>query len=214
VVLPPVVMVWPCGLSVDEYVEAGRQVDVPRPDCVACAVPMGWWSGYWRHLRAGGLCHRVFIPRVRCSACRVTHALLPAFLLCGRLDVVETIGSVLVEVAAGRGVRPAAERVDVPHTTARDWWRRFRERAERLAVAFAALAVELGGVTVGPSRRVEGWALAAMAAAWEAAAGLPGWVRLGRWRFCSAACGAMLIAANTDPLSMIVGKRRFIPPVP
>jgi hypothetical protein len=151
---------------------------------------------------------------VRCSACRVSHALLPAFLLSGRLDVVETIASVLEEVTAGAGVRPAAGRVDVPHTTARDWWRRFGDRAERLAVAFAALAVELGGVTIRPSRRVEGWALAAMAAAWEAAAGLPGWAPIGPWRFVSASCGAMLIATNTNPLSMIVGKRRFIPPVP
>ncbi len=208
------VMVWPCRLSVDEYVGAGRHVEVPRPDCVSCALPMGWWSGYWRHLRAGGLCHRAFIPRVRCSLCRVSHALLPAFLLSGRLDVVETIGSVIEEVASGRGVRPAARRVDVPYTTARDWWRRFRARAERLAVAFAALAVELGGAAVRPSRRLEGWALAAMAAAWEAAAGLPGWAALGWWRFCSASAGAMLIAANTNPLSMVVGRRRFIPPVP
>jgi hypothetical protein len=175
---------------------------------------MGWWSGYWRHLRAGGLCHRAFIPRVRCSLCRVSHALLPAFLLSGRLDAVETIGSVLEEVTGGVGVRRAAGRVDVPHTTARDWWRRFRERAERLAVAFAALAVELGGVTVSPTRRLEGWALAAMVAAWQAAADLPGWAALGGWRFCSATCGGVLIAANTNPLSMIVGKRRFIPPVP
>jgi hypothetical protein len=140
--------------------------------------------------------------------------LLPAFLLSGRLDVVETISSVVVEVTGRAGVRPAARRVDVPHTTARDWWRRFRERSERLAVGFAALAVELGGVVVRPGRRLEGWALAAMAAAWEAAADLPGWAALGWWRFCSASAGGKLIAANTNPLSMIVGKRRFIPAVP
>jgi hypothetical protein len=82
-----------------------------------------------------------------------------------------------------------------------------------LAVAFAALAVELGGVAVGPGRCLEGWALAAMAAAWQAAAGLPGWAALGAWRFGSAVCGGMVIAANTNPLSMIVGRRRFMPPV-
>lgn len=160
------------------------------------------------------MCHKVFIPRVRCGACRVSHAVLPAFLLAGRLDVVETIGLVIGEVARVTGVRPAAGRVDVPHTTARDWWRRFSERAQRVAVAFAALSVELGGVAITPLRHLEGWALAAMAAAWEAAAVLPGWATLGAWRFVSAACGGMLIAANTDPLSLIVGKRRFIPPVP
>ncbi len=133
----------------------------------------------------------MFIPRVRCEACRVSHALLPAFLVLRRLDVVETIGSVLGEVACGAvGVRPAGGRVDVPHTTAREWWRRFRERADRLAVGFAALAVELGGAAITPLRHLEGWALAAMAAAWEAAGGLPGWAARGRWRFVSAACGA------------------------
>lgn len=214
-VLPPVAIVWPCPLSVDAYVDAGRGIEVPRPQCPSCDTPTGWWSGYWRHARHGGLCHRLFIPRVRCGRCQVSHALLPAFLLVGRLDVVETIGSVIEEVASGAvGVRPAARRVDVPHTTAREWWRRFRGRAERLAVAFAALAVDLGGAAVTPLRHLEGWALAAMAAAWDAAAGLPGWAALGWWRFVSAACGAMLIATNTNPLSMIVGKRRFIPPVP
>ena len=140
---------------------------------------------------------------------------MPEFVLAGRLDVVETVGSVIAEVAAGTvGVRPAAGRVDVPHSTARGWWRRFRAGAERFAVAFAALAVELGGSVVGPGRHLEGWALAAMAAAWEAAAGLPGWAPLGMWRFVSAACGAMLMATNTNPPWLMVGKRRFMPPMP
>ena len=207
-------MLWPCRLSVEAYAEAGREVEAPRPECPSCAVPMCWWSGYWRYARVGGRCFRVFVPRALCGTCLVSHALLPTFLLVSRLDVVESIGSVIEEVVAGVGVRPSARRVDVPFTTARGWWRRFRERTERLAVGFAALAVELGGVTVSPLRHLEGWALAAMAAAWEAAASLPGWATLGRWRFVSSACGGMLIAANRNPLSMRVGKRRFIPPVP
>ncbi len=213
-VVPPVAIVWPCQLSVDAYVQAGRRVGAPRPDCPSCSTPMGWWSGYWRHVRGGDSGRRLFIPRVRCRPCEASHALLPAFLLAGRLDVVETIGAVIVEVAAGTGVRPAARRVDVPYTTARGWWRRFRERAERLAAAFAALAVELGGMAVGPSRHLEGWTLAAMAAAWQAGAGLPGWAVLGWWRFLSAVSGGRLITTNTNPLSMIVGRRRFMPPVP
>jgi hypothetical protein len=63
--------------------------------------------GHWRHVRHGGTCHRLFIPRVRCGACRLSHALMPAFLLVGRLDTVETISAVIVEVAGGSGVRPA-----------------------------------------------------------------------------------------------------------
>ena len=199
-VVPPVAIVWPCQLSVDAYVRSGRQVGAPRPDCPSCSAPMGWWSGYWRHVREGDSGRRLFIPRVRCEACRASHALLPAFLLLGRLDTVETVGAVIVEVAAGSGVRPAARRADVPYTTARGWWRRFRQRAERLAVALAAVAVELGGRAVRPVAGLEGWALAAMTAAWQAVAAMPGWLALGPWRFVSSVCGGRLISTNTNSL--------------
>ena len=47
-------IVWPCPVSVDAYAAAGRGVQVPRPDCLACGAAMTFWSGYWRHLRAAG----------------------------------------------------------------------------------------------------------------------------------------------------------------
>jgi hypothetical protein len=214
-VLPPVSIVWPCLLSVDAYVLAGREIEFPRPDCPSCLTPMGLWSGYRRHVREGGRCQPVFIPRVRCRSCQVTHAMLPAFLLVGRLDVAETVGAVVGEVAAGWvGVRPMAEQVAVPYTTARGWCRRFAARASRVAMAFAALAVELGGRALAPARDRRAWALAAMAEAWRVAAGLPGWLALGVWRFVSAVCGGRLIAANTDSPWLIIGRRRFMPPVP
>ncbi len=92
------------------------------------------------------------MPRLRCARCGVSHALLPAFTLAWRLDVAETIGSVVGEVVAGGGygVRPAAERAGVPYTTARGWVRRFRARAAELGVVFAAVAVELAGQAVTP----------------------------------------------------------------
>jgi len=77
-------------------------------------------------VREAGLCHKIFVPRLRCGRCAVTHVLLPCFVLAGRLDVAETIGTVLEEVVDGPGgVRPAAARVDVFHSTARSWLRRF-----------------------------------------------------------------------------------------
>ena len=213
--LPPVTIVWPCSLSVDAYVEAGRAVEFPRPDCPSCAAPMCWWSGYRRHVRLGGVCHRVFVPRVRCRSCGVSHALLPAFLLVGRLDVVESIGAVIEEVGARRsGVRPTAGRLGVPHTTARGWWRRFRERAARVAVGFAALAVDLGGEVVTPLREPAAWALEAITAAWRAAEALPGWAVVGRWRFVASVSGGMVVTTNTDSPWLVVGNRRFMPPVP
>ena len=208
-------IVWPCPLPVDAYVAAGRKVEVPRPDCPLCGEPVMCWSGYWRHVRAGGRCRKIFVPRVRCAPCGVSHALLPAFVLAWRLDTAETIGGVIAEVAGrGCGVRPAAEHAGVPHTTARGWVRRFCGRAGELGVAFAALAVELGGEAIRPAGQAGRFAVAAISAAFEAAAGLPGWLRLGAWRFASAVSGGKLIAANKDSPFLIVGRRRFMPPVP
>jgi hypothetical protein len=210
-----VAMVWPCPLPVDAYVAAGRQVEVPRPDCPSCGGPMTFWSGYRRHVRAGGRCRKIFVPRLRCGRCRVSHALLPAFVLAWRLDAAEAVGAVIGQVTVGVcGVRPAAARADVPHTTARGWVRRFSGRAVELGVGFAALAVELGGEPLAPAADAGRFALAAIRAAFEAAAGLPGWLALGRWRFASAVSGGRLIAASTSSPYLIVGRRRFMPPVP
>ena len=55
--------------------------------------------------------------------------------------------------------------------------------------------------------------LAAMTGAWRAACALPGWLAVARWRFCSAVCGATLVVTNTNSPYLIVGRRRFMPPV-
>jgi len=155
------------------------------------------------------------VPRERCGPCRVSHALLPAFVLAWRLDTAETVGAVITEVAGGRcGSRPAAERAGVPHTTARGWLRRFQLRAAETGVAFAALAVELGGEPVRPAADPGRFALAAITAAFGAAAALPGWLALGVWRFACAVSGGRLIAASTASPFLIAGRRRFMPPVP
>src|SRR5207237_10705520 len=108
-------------------------------------------SGYWRHVRRRERERKIFIPRVRCRGCGVSHALLPAFVLARRLDAAEPAGAVIGQVAAGAcGVRRAAAAAGVPFTTARGWVRRFAARAGGLAVSFSALAVELGGEAVGP----------------------------------------------------------------
>ena len=79
---------------------------------------------------------------------------------------------------------------------------------------FAALAVELGGEAVTPPAGADRFALTAITAAFGAAAGLPGWLAAGLWRFASAVSGGRLIAANTGSPFLVVGKRRFMPPVP
>src|SRR5260370_18732149 len=115
---------------------------------------MGLWSGYWRYVRAAGRCRKMFVPRERCGCCRVSHALLPAFVLAWRLDTAETVGAVIEQVAGGRcGARPAAGRAGVPHTTARGGLRRFRARAAETGAGFAALAVGRGREAIGPAPR-------------------------------------------------------------
>jgi Domain of unknown function (DUF6431) len=210
-----VAIVWPCRLPVDAYVAAGREVEFPRPDCPSCRGPMIFWSGYLRHVREAGRCRMIFVPRLRCGCCRVSHALLPAFVLAWRLDVAETVGAVIGRVAGGVcGVRPAAAGAGVPYTTARGWVRRFRRRAPGLGAGFAGLAVELGGEAITPAADAGRFALAAIGAAFGAAASLPGWLTVGVWRFASSVSGGRLIAANAGSLFLVAGKRRFMPPVP
>ena len=209
------VMVWPCTLPVGAYAKAGREVKFPRLPCPSCTGPLVWWSGYRRWLRAPDRCWRIFVPRLRCGPCQVTHALLPAFALAWRLDAAETIGAVIAQVAGGAcGVRPAAEQAGVPYTTARGWVRRFQGRAQALGTGFAALAVELGGPAITPLAGAAGFAVAAIGAAFASAAGLPGWLAVGPWRFASSVSGGKLIAANATSPWYVVGKRRFMPPVP
>jgi hypothetical protein len=186
-------MVWPCPVTAGAYASLGRAVVVPRPECLSCSLPVVFWSGYWRHVRWRRQERKIFIPRVRCRGCGVTHALLPAFVLARRLDAAEPAGAVIGEVAGGAcGVRLAAAAAGVPHTTARGWVRRFAARAGELAVSFSALAVELGGEVVRPQPDPLRSAVAAIGAAFTAAAGLPGWAALGRWRFACAVTGGSL----------------------
>jgi hypothetical protein len=95
-------MVWPCPLAVDVYAMLGRAVKVPRPQCPSCSRPMVFWSGYSRHVRWQAREGKIFIPRVRCRGCGVTHALLPAFVLARRLDAAESAGAVIGQAASGR----------------------------------------------------------------------------------------------------------------
>jgi hypothetical protein len=207
-------IVWPCTLPVDMYAAAGKSVEVPRGECPDCREPMGFWSGYFRFVRHQKRCLEIWVPRGRCGACSKTHSLLPAFCATNRLDQIESIGEVIASVASGRsGVRPGAEAIGVPHTTARGWVRRFGIHAQRLAVAFAALCVDLGGEALKPDSDPLTSAVVAIGAAWRAACALPGWLSVGPWRFASSVCGGSLLQTNTNSPWLVVGRRRFMPPV-
>src|ERR1700678_3628636 len=128
-------IVWPTELDVEMYVAAGREVEVPRPDCPRCHQPMRFWGWYERDVRGSfEVIHRLSVRRARC--CERTHALLPGFVTWGRLDAVEVIGSALETMCRGVGMRGAAGRLALAHTTVRDWRRRFARRADLLAGGF------------------------------------------------------------------------------
>ena len=211
-------IVWACRLGLEEYRESGREVVVPRPECPGCATAMVFWAGYERWVRVGGRCWRLWVRRARCSCCKVSHALIPAFCLVGRLDVVDCVGegiSAMVEGGGGGvGVRPVADRLDVPHTTARDWLRRFRARAAILTAGFSAVTVELCGVAPRLPTGMDRAALGAIKWAWAAAIWRAGAGVAAMWSFVSLVTGGSFLAANTDPPWLILGGRRLMPPSP
>jgi transposase-like protein len=193
-------IVWQCELDVSTYVALGQQIEVGEQACPECGQRLGGWGGYWRWLRGPGS-ERLWIRRCRCSRCRRSHALLPDFVLERRLDEVRVIGQALVlSITSGLGMRPVAERLGVPMTTARDWRRRFRVNAVGLATLLVALAVGLDPAPVLLSGTDhEHAALEALGASWQRAR-----TRFGEripllWCFWSLISGGRALGTNRSP---------------
>jgi hypothetical protein len=190
-------IVWPTALGVEQYAAAGRDVEVPRLECPGCKEPMSYWGWYGRDVRAGR-CQVLWVRRQRCRGCRASHAVLPSFVTHGRLDAVGVIGPALEAMVAG-GARVAADALDLPYTTVRDWRRRFGARAEMLAIGAVRACVALGD----PVPRLAGTAVAvalgALRWAWRAARRRFGPGVGARWRFANALVGGHLLTTNMDP---------------
>jgi hypothetical protein len=174
---------------------------------------MGFWSGYERYVRLGRV-HRVWVRRAKCRPCRATHALLPSFSLLRRLDVVEVIGAALERVLVGAGLRPVASWLEVPHTTARDWRRRFRTRAPALVAGLAALAVELGAPAATLAVDAEAAALGALGVVWDRVRRRLGSAAPGRWQLAALVSGGAWLASTTPPPWAGLDGRGWMPPVP
>jgi hypothetical protein len=143
----------------------------------------------------------VWIRRCRCSRCRRSHALLPDFLLERRVDQVQVIGHALaLGITRGLGMRPVAERLGIPLTTARDWRRRFRVNAVRLAIVLVAVAVRLDQAPVllsgAENERV---AFEALGASWQRAHARFGGRIPELWRFLSLISGGRALGTNRCP---------------
>lgn len=198
----PVAMVWPYLGSASSYAAAGQQVLVPAQYCPTCGRRLVGWGGYWRWLRAAVVVARIWIRRGRCRVCRRSHALLPDLLLARRLDGVAVIGEGLqLTVLAGLGLRPVADRLDVPHTTLRGWWRRFRVRAPGLLANYTSLAVDLAGTSVTLEvdlGAVDRAALQVLGVAWQRAQTRFG-ARIGEvWAFWSRISGGQALGTHTS----------------
>jgi hypothetical protein len=189
------VIVWPCPLDVDTYVEKGRQIEAPRPPCPECAGPTGGWSGYERHLREV-VDRLIWIPRVRCRVCGVTHALLPWFVLGWRWDAVEVIGRGLELSAEGWGHRRIAIEVGRPESTVRGWCRRLGRKQGEVTPVLLERAVRWGWkgseLPVRPGQRLVA-AAGAATGEWERR-----WGPAGMWRVVSVITGGRLLVINTS----------------
>jgi Domain of unknown function (DUF6431) len=119
--------------------------------CPVCGGELGGvWRGYERALRLRRRLVRLRVRRSRCRVCRRTHALLPSFVVPGRLDVAVVIAVALGLAAAGGGHRPIAAVLELPATTVRGWLRRLRARAAQAAARLWRHAQELGALAPRP----------------------------------------------------------------
>lgn len=196
----PMVMIWPCPLTPSSYAAAGGAVEVPAQACPDCHRLLACWGGYWRWVRSERLPEqRVWIRRGWCASCRRTHALLPSFLFTRRLDANAVIGSALGQAAAGVGARPIAQRLELPHTTVRAWWRRVKATAPRLVADLLTQATSLDPAPV--ALRTDGAAavLEALEQTWQRARRRLGTRLPERWAFWSLISGGLALAPHTSP---------------
>jgi uncharacterized protein DUF6431 len=194
VVIAPLAIVFRCPVSVSEYSVAGKQVEVPEQPCPTCGERLCWWFGYWRGVREGGARVLLWVRRGRCSACLVTHAMLPDFVVERRQYAVEVIGGGL-ELAAQSSAWKASEEMELPFSTVRDWRDRCRQRAEQLQARLALkVGARIGELPVRPLKAL----LAVLDAVWRRSLERDPSVG-GRWRFWNAVFSGKGLATNTMP---------------
>jgi hypothetical protein len=168
---------------------------------LCCPVCGGWLArwGYALERVVFGLGRRgraVRPRRSRCTACRVTHVLLPARLLLRRPDEAPVIGAALAAAARGHGHRLAARELGVPEGTVRGWLRRAAGRAGQVREVFTGVAgLCADPVPLEPAGSPLADALVAVASAATAVAGRwPELLTVSAWEIASAVTNATLMA--------------------
>lgn len=183
----------------NDAVRVERMLEEGSLRCPGCGGRLARWGHARKRTVFGpGRKGRKIRPRrSRCTACRVTHVLLPARLLLRRMDEALVIGSALAAAARGQGARGVAAGVGVPVDTVRGWLSRAAGRAGLVREVFTGLAAALSPdpVPLEPAGSPLADALVAVAAAAAAAAGR--WPRLlmvSPWEIASAVTNATLMA--------------------
>lgn len=124
---------------------------------------------------------------------------MPSFLFVHRLDTNAVIGSALEQAAGGRGTRPIAHGLAVPHTTVRDWWRRVRARTPTLLASLLALATSLDPAPVVLGKDGAAAVLEALEHTWQRARQHLGAHMPDRWAFWSLVSGGLALSPHTSP---------------
>ena len=91
-------------------------------ECPGCWAPLRAW-GWAGPREVRGIAGVLRPRRSRCSACLITHVLLPVTVLARRAYAVEVIGAALLARAGGSGHRSIGEKLRVPAATVRGWLR-------------------------------------------------------------------------------------------
>ena len=191
----PVAIVWVCELDVETYVEQGREVEAPKPACPGCGGRVQRWHGYRRHLR-GDRDRLIWVPRVRCTGCGRTQALLPWFVVPWRWDEVEVIGRAVELAAQAWGHRRIAAELGRAESTVRGWLRRVRRLVAALSRWLLSLAASWGWQSWDLPLADLARLLAAVAAAVEQWQRRRGPAR--RWSVANLITGGGLLATNTS----------------
>jgi hypothetical protein len=171
------------------------------PGCEQSLRPWGWARAREVH----GLVETLRPRRARCTACLVTHVLLPVTVLLRRAYAADVIGAAVTARAAGAGHRPVGARLRVPAATVRGWLRRLAGRLEPARVFLLQVAQRAGVDVRVPAGLGCPWRdlLAALGAASTAMRGRFGLVGvLGlvtAWQVAAACSAGRLLAPGWPP---------------
>lgn len=115
---------------------AHRDLATSALSCPGCSASLRPWGfARARSLRLpDGQTARLRPRRARCTACAVTHVLLPAVAPPRHAYAIEVVGQALQRAANGQGHRAIGAGLALPPDTVRGWIRRVTARAEWLRV--------------------------------------------------------------------------------